>query len=256
MDKMNNKLIYNTDIVVKEYRDHDYLIKPEQIILKYISKTKSNKRMLDIGVGAGRTTKYFAPLFEEYYGIDYAESMIRECRTKYSNFKYYFHEADARSLKRFNDNFFDFVLFSFNGIDCVSVNDRQKVLKEIFRVLKKDGLFAFSIHNINHIPTLFSFQLPKNPFKWKKEFKRRKEVHNLNPSAEKYYMNDFIEIIDGDIDFKATYIYSKPEAQVAQLKNIGFKVDNILSMKGLKIRPDNSDWQYIKDAWLYFLCIK
>lgn len=76
-------------------------------------------RMLDIGVGAGRTTHHFAPLTKEYIGVDYSKNMIKARRRKFRNYpkKLTFKVADARDLKLFGDKYFDFALFSFNGID-------------------------------------------------------------------------------------------------------------------------------------------
>lgn len=36
--------------------------------------------MLDIAVGAGRTTLHFASLIKSYVGIDYSSGMITECK--------------------------------------------------------------------------------------------------------------------------------------------------------------------------------
>jgi len=252
----DNNTIYNKDHVVKEYQGFDFLFPPENEILNFYTNNSYNKSMLDIGVGAGRTTKYFAPLFENYCGIDYAESMIDACKKRFSEAAFQFKVADARFLNEFVESSFDFVLFSFNGIDCVSVTDRILVLNEILRVLKPNGLYAFSIHNSYNIPDLYSLQIPKNPLSWIKEFKRKRGVNKLNSSIEQLLKKDFTEVIDGDLDFKASYVYAKPEAQIKQLESVGFKVKNILSMKGKQIEIKSTKWEKIRDPWLYFLCEK
>jgi ubiquinone/menaquinone biosynthesis C-methylase UbiE len=253
---MNNKEIYNTKEIAGDYCKHDYLIKPEKVILEQIKKVTNRYNMLDIGVGAGRTTKYFAPLFDNYCGVDFAEMMIDTCAKRFADMDYQFRVADARSLAEFSDNSIDFALFSFNGIDCVPVNDRLLVLNEIFRVLKLNGLFAFSIHNSYNIPDLFSFQIPKNPLHWINEFKRKRGVNKMNPAQEQLITRDFAEVIDGDLDFKASYIYAKPEAQIKQLESVGFTVKQVLSMKGEPIAIQSVSWEKVRDSWLYFLCQK
>jgi ubiquinone/menaquinone biosynthesis C-methylase UbiE len=40
-------------------------------------------KMLDIGVGRGRTTMHFAQAAEEYWAIDYSEEMIAACRERF-----------------------------------------------------------------------------------------------------------------------------------------------------------------------------
>ncbi len=57
--------------------------------------------------------------------------------------------CDASDMAVFDNACFDFVLFTFNGIDGMSHEKRIKTLKEIFRVLKYDGVFAFSTHNLD-----------------------------------------------------------------------------------------------------------
>ncbi len=47
------------------------------------------------------------------------------------------------------DNSFDFVLFSFNGMDSFSHKDRIAALGEIRRVLRNDGIFYFLSHNLD-----------------------------------------------------------------------------------------------------------
>jgi len=70
------KNYYDSKEGIKEYSEMLELQKPEKVILKHIK----NKRVLDIGIGAGRTTKFFYPLAKEYIGIDYSEGMINKAK--------------------------------------------------------------------------------------------------------------------------------------------------------------------------------
>ncbi len=58
---------------------------PEKTILEMMQDKLGNMKMLDIGVGAGRTTVHFAPLVQEYVGIDYSENMIKACKSSFPN---------------------------------------------------------------------------------------------------------------------------------------------------------------------------
>ena len=51
-------------------------------------------------------------------------------------------------LESLGDASFDFVLFSYNGIDTMPHTQRLQVLAEVRRVLRDDGWFAFSSHSI------------------------------------------------------------------------------------------------------------
>jgi ubiquinone/menaquinone biosynthesis C-methylase UbiE len=97
----------------------------------------ARKRVLDLGVGGGRTTHSLAPHASLYIGIDYSRAMIEICQDRFPHHQ--FEPGDARDLSRFPAGWFDFVLFSYNGIDFVDHADRLQVLKEIARVSHLGG---------------------------------------------------------------------------------------------------------------------
>jgi ubiquinone/menaquinone biosynthesis C-methylase UbiE len=251
--KDNNK-VYNTESVVKEYESFDFLFPPEQEILKLLTSNPYNKYMLDIGVGAGRTTKYFAPLFEKYTGIDYSEMMIDRCKKKFVNTPYHFQFADATNLADFKNSSFDFVFFSFNGIDCVGLEDRDKALNEIKRVCRPDGWFAFSVHSIYNVRKLYSFQTPRNPLNYLAAYKRMKKVRKMNPELPEVEKAEIISLIDGDLDFSASYVYIKPEFQKKILMEKGYYNIHMFDEKGKEVTKEEfMTWKH-QDAWIYFLC--
>ncbi len=103
-------------------------------------------RVLDIGVGAGRTTPSLSSKASYYVGIDYSLGMVAACNRRFPALE--FHWADATDLGMFPDGAFDAVIFSFNGIDYVQTDGaRLKCLSEINRVLRVGGRFIFSSHN-------------------------------------------------------------------------------------------------------------
>ena len=67
-------------------------------------------------------------------------------------------------MKLFKDNSFDFVLFSYNGVDYVDHADGLAILREIRRLIRPGGYFCFSTHNLNFLVTQYSIQLSKQPF--------------------------------------------------------------------------------------------
>lgn len=244
-----NKAVYDNEDVVKSYKEKFYLDKPElSFFCKFKNKLKSAK-MLDIGVGGGRTTYYFAHQVGEYVGVDYSENMVNLCQNKFPNVKVL--KCDVRDMRIFGDNYFDLVLFSFNGIDYISHDDRLKALNEIKRVCKKPGgIFFFSSHNFDYIRDLFQFKYTANPIIMLINVYVFIQLRLKNQDIE--YDKGCAIIKDGAHNFKLSSYYISPEKQIAQLNDAGFKNIRIYSLNsGMELENEIKN---IDDPWLYYLC--
>jgi len=142
---------YNREAMQKTYTeavDKVGLWQSEKIIFeKYISK---NAKILDLGCGAGRTTiNMFKNGYNDIVGLDISDKFI-EFAKEYclkNSLKIRFINGDATKLS-FDDEKFDVVIFSYNGLMCIpGKSNRDSVLKEVYRVLKPNGLFIFTAHN-------------------------------------------------------------------------------------------------------------
>ena len=80
----DNCKTFNSDKVVKNYSGSVDLQKPEKTVLDLLRPELAGMRMLDLGVGTGRTTRHFAPLVKEYVGVDYAPAMVKYCQAHFS----------------------------------------------------------------------------------------------------------------------------------------------------------------------------
>ena len=164
-----NQKIYTTSNIVWHYTQLSRLQPAEQKILERFQERLPAMKMLDIGIGGGRTTKHFASLAGEYTGIDYSAELIAACQRRFSGRpqSMSLEVGDARSMNQFADNSFDFILFSFNGIDYVSHSERLQVLQEIRRVGKPGCYFFFSSHNLQGLVQEFDYkkQISLNPLK-------------------------------------------------------------------------------------------
>lgn len=142
---------YNLDANIKRYSEaieQVGLWNSEKIVFdKYIDK---NDKILDLGCGAGRTTiNLFKNGFTNIIGLDIADKLI-DFAKKYSNdynLDIDFVVGDATKLE-YEDNFFDVLIFSFNGMQCIpGLENRRDVLKEVYRVLKPGGYYIFTAHD-------------------------------------------------------------------------------------------------------------
>jgi len=100
-------------------------------------------KVLDIGCGSGRN---FIKLDKQkLYGIDFSEKMLKlaEKKVKEIGIKIELKKADSTQIP-YKDNYFDAVL-CYSLLHCIdSKKDRKKTLKEIYRVLKPNGLTLIS----------------------------------------------------------------------------------------------------------------
>ena len=162
-----NAATYGAANIVNYYAQLELLQPAEQTILDQLRDKLPTMKMLDIGIGGGRTTKHFAPLVDSYTGIDYSEGMIDACQTRFgeNTNAMTLQVGDARDMTEFADDSFDFILFSFNGIDYVSHGDRLNILREINRIGKAGCYVLFSSHNLQAMAKEFDWkaQLSFNP---------------------------------------------------------------------------------------------
>jgi len=250
----NNKIVYNSHSVVNEYKEKLFLFKSEKNLINLLKNRNDLTSMLDIGIGTGRTTHFFSKFFKKYIGIDYASEMINISKTKYSaNKNCSFYTLDATDMQIFEDNTFDFILFSFNGLDCVSFTERIKILKEIKRIAKPNALFSYSTHNIYNIPKLFSFRLPRNPFNFQSELRRYKKINKINKSYNELINEDYVIIADGDIDFTVKYYYCNINFEIDMIKKLGYKIKDLQSLKTGETFKINTNWEKITTPWIQII---
>lgn len=140
------------DIVKEAYSD-PHAIKTYTKVGLWPSEKKVTERffepgstVLDIGCGAGRTTIALARQGYEVTGIDLIPEMIKAAKEQASihNVKAKFKAMNAVDID-FPDRSFQNVLFSFNGFEQIpGRRNRERVLKNVWRVLKNDGYFIFT----------------------------------------------------------------------------------------------------------------
>lgn len=129
----------------------------ELIFLKFL---KHNSQILDIGCGMGRISFGLYRLgFSNIIGTDVTPLMVENARKLASGLKaaVEFYESDSAHLD-FPESRFDAVIYGFNGLMMIpGAGHRESSVKEIYRVLKKDGIFIFTTHDRNAKPEFFNF---------------------------------------------------------------------------------------------------
>ncbi|HTQ98367.1 MAG TPA: class I SAM-dependent methyltransferase [Candidatus Acidoferrum sp.] len=140
----DNREYYSRPEVVANYGNADYLTAAERLLFdRYL---RDGMRILDLGVGGGRTSAVLARDATEYIGIDYAPAMTARCRLRFPHLR--FETMDAADLSAFADDYFDLLVFSFNGLGYLNPDaQRLRALAECRRVLKPGCMLVFSLHN-------------------------------------------------------------------------------------------------------------
>ena len=175
MNTDENLAVYEQAHIVQEYVQSQRLTRGETVILQQHEALFRDKKVLDIGVGGGRTTPALAALAASYTGIDYSAAMVASCVAGFAGKEgIRFLQDDARKLAKFQDGSFDAAVFSFNGIDCVAMEDRPTVFAAVRRVLAPGGTFVFSFHNALYLPHLYRPHWSRNPLKWLSNYRHHK----------------------------------------------------------------------------------
>ncbi len=214
-------------------------------------------RILDLGVGGGRTTAFLLQLSKDYVGIDFSNEMIERCRARFPATQ--FEVRDAQDLSGFEDQSFDFILFSCTGIDSVNHDQRLRILKEVRRLLKPEGLFSFSSHNRNFkIPKPWNFQhFALSPVRQPRRFARRFAsypvgIFNYLRLRTDYQNDDYCIRTDSAHLYSIVHYWISPTAQKRQLEVLGFGRIELIGWDGKALDCEGADDS--DDPWFHFVC--
>lgn len=239
----------------------DLSLKPaEQRVLTLLGERLAGMEMLDLGVGAGRTGYTFAPLVRRYVGLDYSPRMLERARKLIGD-----HESvelvlgDARDLSALEGEF-DFVLFSYNGIDAVGHEDRLKVLAEVRRKLRPDGYFLFSAHSMGALPLetkkarspRFSRFPPYEAYARLTDIRYGKQIRKINRSLDldAARKRGWVIVPERGHNFQIDDYYVDPVYQAAQLGKAGLEVSVVYDVAGNEVELPYAG----RDPWLDYLC--
>ncbi|MBM3472646.1 MAG: class I SAM-dependent methyltransferase [Armatimonadetes bacterium] len=256
----DNRSVYESGEVVAEYAAETALLPAEEAVLRRLAPHLPAARMLDIGVGAGRTTRHFAGLVREYVGIDYAAGMVAHCQGLLAGLpgSVHFMQCDVRDLSCFSSARFDLVLFSFNGLDMVDHGERLRALTEIRRVCAPNGAFCFSSHNTRHIAQLpgARLELTWGPRALVPQLRRWLRIRLANPGYARLCRDcdavEHAQVVDGAHGFRVRSYYVRPDYQLAQLSACGFGGVRAYSTAGEEL--EGLALSESRDPWLYYLC--
>jgi SAM-dependent methyltransferase len=248
-----NQRAFSSGAAKKFYDRASTLLEAESVILDELAPEIKNRKLLDIGIGGGRTTPFLLKISPDYTGIDYSPVLVERAKSRLHLESLYV--CDVRDMSRFADCAFDFALFSFNGLDHISHQDRLQALREIHRVLRPDGIFAFSSHNrewknAGKPPWRFhdkSWTLPflKSCF-WALVFQPR----HWRLRRFEVFENDYAIMNDGGLYYSVFSYYCSIRSQMAQLQELAFHGTRAYDIHGRVVNEDRDS------PWLYYVARK
>lgn len=122
-----------------------------ELTLKYSTiNLQEDINILDLACGTGFNSRFLNNKFSEakFTLVDISKGMLNEAKNN-CNFHSNFIEKDMLSfLKSSNDNSFDIVVCAW----AIKYQNPKKIIKEVSRVLKKDGYFAVIVNLKSTLP--------------------------------------------------------------------------------------------------------
>lgn len=236
---------------VAVYATFEGLNAAERAALDSVAGLVRGGRILDMGVGGGRTTPALLELSADYIGIDYEQGMVDGCRRRFPGVR--FEHADARSMPQFEDASFDLIVFAWAGICMVDHAGRLAILGEVRRLLRPGGFFIFSTYNRNSAEHDRRFEWPSlawtfNPLLLLKrtaafaDSLARRIANRLRLRRLEVRTADYSIINDLSHDYSTMLYYIALADQRRQLEQAGFSAGAVAyAIDGSRIDGDTRD---------------
>lgn len=251
MDRVNHAW-YSRPEAVAAFSGDD-LLEPALVLLLLRYRDRiADHDVLDIGVGAGRTTRYLSALTNRYVGIDYSPSMVAHCVGRFPGVR--IELMDARDLSAFSDASYDLVLFSYGGIGALGPDSRGAALHEICRVLRPGGIYLFSAHNREFEGARLgpSIAWSRNPVtllanvvRWVGMERNHRRIRKLEVETPEYALiNDVAE------RYSLLHYYITAPAQRLQLEHAGLELVSVIDDTGVEVSPESRPTQA---PWLWYV---
>ncbi len=228
------------------------IARPEAELLRRLRPELKEMRVLDMGVGAGRTGVYFSTAVRTYTAFDHARPMVDAARAGLDDLldPCSIVEADARKMSFAQDGAFDLLLFTGDGLDESSPEDRLRIGAEVRRAGRAGAVFFFSSRNLQGLGLRGSC----GPADLLRRGRRNILMSVANQNLARLRRQASAVLFDESGCYRLPVYYVTPKEQVRLLKEAGFHDIRVFSARtGLEVR-DWRLWDKIADDTVYYLC--
>ncbi|MBU1136612.1 MAG: class I SAM-dependent methyltransferase [Nanoarchaeota archaeon] len=206
---------------------------PNEKHLKLLGNLK-NKNVLEIGCGGAQCGIAMAKQGAKVTGIDISEEQLKFAANlaEKNNVKIKFYQRDIKDLKPIKSSSQDIV---FSAYALLYIDNIGKCFKEVYRVLKKNGIFVFSLDH-----PFFNRINPKTLKVNRSYFKNDKWVETFSDSSKKFvmYTRTISEIFNYLVE--AGFIVEKiiePDSRKKYKEDVWYGMWNLYTLKFLKMVP-------------------
>ncbi len=136
-----NKIVYAKAAASYDETEPHFFTENKSKVKKILQQIRlqSGPKLLDVGCGTGFIINLAKDLFDEIHGVDISPEMLGRVDCSTGNIKLY--KSEAENLI-FEAEYFDVVTaYAF----LHHLENYEKVIKQVFRVLKKNGIFYIDL---------------------------------------------------------------------------------------------------------------
>lgn len=221
---MTKKLDYKADKIVSDYNGYDYKKifwedadrayedMADRIAIRRLLPRKMDT-FVDIAGGYGRLAKEYIGRAKTPTIFDYSQTELDQAKKEFGS-KVKTKQGDIYHLP-FKDESFDALLMVRA---THHFNDMSAVTKELYRILKKNGVAVIEVANKRTLPKMFRYWTKRsdvNPFD-----RNPSNLKGLNKDGFYNYHPKYIEKVFEDAGFKIEKVLSVSNFRSARLKKV------------------------------------
>lgn len=228
---LNTELWANADRVA-DYRSLE--IRPVEVLLLLEHRDRFRGRVLELGCGTGRVTRYLAALSDRVEAFDISERMLAACSALCPSVD--LRQGDLRDLSPYPVGAYDVIWPSFNVIDVLGHEQRLALLSALRDRLAPGGLLVFSSHNLaaaarRRRPLDFRAQRLPARVKETAAMPTRLRNHRRIVGLEHHGTGHAV-LVDEENDFGSLHYYVDRAEQERQLREAGLALRACLDLDG------------------------